>query len=243
MTFYHFKRFLLSKSDVLIQTLGFYRVHSYLMTRNQRNSVFVWIPKAAGSSVWTALNSTYCPKLKEPDHVRYRFCQRGCVTFGHQSYPELVSNGLVSKSFDESAFKFCFARNPYDRAVSLFSYLKQLGILHAKLSFKSYCFSLKDGAYDPVGLYNYKNFIICNPKINWILNGEEKEFVDLICKFENLKEDYQKISVELGIPSDLPHINASKRSCVESYYDCETKNIIKSVYQEDLERFGYTFPS
>ena len=86
--------------------------------RNQ-DAVFLWIPKTAGATLYKALDIHICTKLLELPWAKLRFRNRGLVTFGHMEYAQLVKAGVVGSHFDEGAFKFCFSRNPYSRAVSL----------------------------------------------------------------------------------------------------------------------------
>ncbi len=127
------------------------RLVSRIRSSRSQNSVFIWIPQTAGTAIWTTLNNSHCPKLKDPYAVRHCFCNHGMVTFGHQSYRGLKKTGYVKQSFDDSSYEFCFVRNPYDRAVSSFHYFKKHGVFHANLTFTTFCYILRDGAFDPVG--------------------------------------------------------------------------------------------
>ena len=119
----------------ILRTLARYR------SRSTPDAVFVWIPKAAGTSISTALASATgsCLTLLSPGQVTACFPQRGLVTFGHQSYGQLVDEGYIDHEFDRRSFKFCFVRNPFDRTVSLFHYLRKKGCLHQKTSFRTFC--------------------------------------------------------------------------------------------------------
>src|SRR6056297_2341307 len=78
-----------------------------------RDAVFLWIPKTAGATLYSALDRHICTKLLHLTAARIRFRNKGLVTFGHMDYAQLVEIGLVRARFDQSAFKFCFSRNPY----------------------------------------------------------------------------------------------------------------------------------
>ena len=90
----------------ILRTLARYR------SRSTPDAVFVWIPKAAGTSISTALASATgsCLTLLSPGQVTACFPQRGLVTFGHQSYGQLVDEGYIDHEFDRRSFKFCFVR-------------------------------------------------------------------------------------------------------------------------------------
>ncbi|MBD3328477.1 hypothetical protein GF340_04195 [Candidatus Peregrinibacteria bacterium] len=86
-------------------------------------AIFVWIPKAAGTSLYTVLKEHGCRKLKTPKKFKH-FNNSGFVTFGHVDINYLLDNKIIESNYLEDAFKFCFVRNPWDRLVSLYFYLK-----------------------------------------------------------------------------------------------------------------------
>lgn len=212
--------------------------HSYLRSAGSRNAVFIWIPKSAGTSVLSALTRYGCTKLKKIHIVKYYFPQKGIVTFGHMSYLELIKSGYVSSKFDESAYKFCLTRNPYDRAVSLFFYLKKIDRVSSQMTFLEFCRQLNDNGCEDIGLYNLDGWSHCNPQVKWIENLE----MDFIGRFESLEADFNKILKDLELPPvDLPHHNISSHEHFSHYYCQESKEIVEKFYRKDFIHFGYKF--
>ncbi len=107
----------------LYHSTYFDKFKHYLGSKNKPNAVFIWIPKNAGTSLYNMLQEHSCIKVKEASKIKQRFSQRGLVTFAHMDYAQLVEQNYIRPEYDESSFKFCFSRNPYDRAVSLYVYL------------------------------------------------------------------------------------------------------------------------
>lgn len=221
--------------------LRIHRILNYIASSGQRDAVFIWIPKTAGSSVWTFLRQYHCPKLKSYYAAKHCFCQRGWVTFAHQSYPQLLEANVVNQEFDQRAFKFCFVRNPYDRAVSLYFYLKRIGDVHHKLSFKGFVRVLQNRAIPEIGLYNRQGLSQCNSQVRWLKNRKRELLVDFIGRFENIEKDFKKLCSELGTKGQLPHVNRTEHTHYKNYYDDETKRIVANIYAEDLEQFSYAF--
>jgi hypothetical protein len=209
-------------------------LREYLRARGKMNAVFIWIPKTAGASFYSRLDA---PKLWVSLHrVKYRFANRGTVTFSHMDYAELVKQGYVSRKFDESAYKFGFTRNPYDRAVSLFYYLKRRGIVPADETFLTFCRKLRDEGCEPIGLYNVSGRSQCNPQVRWLENVN----MDFIGRFETIAEDSEKVFRHLGLQDvHLPLINKTAHASYKECYCPESKQIVEAYYAEDFQGLGY----
>jgi hypothetical protein len=211
-------------------------LEQYIRASGKRNAVFIWIPKTAGTSVFNALEANGCQKLKAPHHVKDYFPQKGLVTFGHMSYLELLSHHYVSRQFDDTAFKFCFTRNPYSRAVSLFSYLKRIGRIPADTSFLSFCRTLDEKGCEPIGLFNARGLSQCNPQVRWIENIN----IDFTGKLESLEEDLKNIMALLDLHSvAAPHLNATPHKDDREYYCDESRAIVREFYREDFRLLDY----
>ena len=207
---------------------------------SEKSAAFIWIPKTAGTSMWDALSGGVKPILFTPKDVEYEFAHCGLATFGHQSYLQLVAANYISQEFHENAFKFCFVRNPFDRTVSIYQYLKKTGDLHPNTSFKAFCYLVKDQAFDGLGLFNHRGLSHCNLQTSWITDEEGHLFVDFIGRFEDLEKDFNHICKHLGISSSLPHLNKSLKSGYHSFYDEEECiRIVQDVYARDFEELGY----
>ena len=184
----------------------------------------------------SALEKHGCSKLKKVHFVKYYFPQQGMVTFGHMNYPELIKSGYVSREFDQTAYKFCFSRNPYDRAVSLFFYLKNIDRVPQSMAFLEFCRQLHDKGCEDIGLYNLNGWSQCNPQVRWI----ESVKIDFIGRFESLENDFNRILNDLKLqPVELPHHNITNHKHYSSYYCKESREIIQNFYQEDFQFFGY----
>jgi hypothetical protein len=210
--------------------LGYAR--EWLRARGRQDALFVWIPKTAGTSLVSLLR---LPKLKRRHLVKYRFTNRGSVTFGHQDYRQLRAQGLVSDAFDRNAFKFSFVRDPFDRAVSLYFYLIKDAQIDASLSFLAFCRRLPQGI-PPIGLYQARGLSQANPQSHW-LSGVTLDFLG---RFEQIDRDIDELSRRLGLPERrLPHLNPTRHRDFRDYYCSESEALVRAFYAEDFQRFGY----
>jgi hypothetical protein len=209
-------------------------IKDYIISYEQPDVVFIWIPKSAGTSIYNAIGAR---KFKTTDRIKNRFCGRGIVTFGHMNYFELLNQGYLSEKFDKRAFKFVIVRDPYDRAVSLYEYLKsRKKHIHENESFLNFLQRLNKNGIDPIGLYSSNGTSHCNPQIRWV----EKINIDFVGRFENLEQDLQSIKSKIELSTlTIPRKNASRRKETSSYYCTEARELVEHIYREDFKFFSY----
>lgn len=226
-------------SDVIEGThLGLdHALFRFVRSRRQPNAVFIWIPKNAGTSVVRSLQRHGATKLTKRSHVKRWFRQRGVVTFGHMDYKLLLENNMVSQAYDRSAFKFCLCRNPYDRAISLYQYLKNNGAINDRISFEQLLESLLESPPPAIGLFNVNGLSQCNPQYTWIKDIK----IDFVCKVEEIDLLGERLKHEIGLDAgELSWLNATGASRNRSrYLNSVTIPMIERLYQVDFEQFNY----
>ena len=67
--------------------------------------------------------------------------------------------------------------------------------------------------------------------------------IDHIARFESLQQDFDEVCERLRLPRvELPHHRKSERTRdYRQYYDDETAEAVATMYQKDVEAFGYQF--
>lgn len=150
-----------------------------------------------------------------------------------------LTTGHGFLKFKPDGYSFALIRNPLDRLVSCFFYLKNGGC-HI-------------GDYEDAVKYN----IIENTFDSWIYKFNEnpsfyfkqqhimpmisrigkKEYLDHIGLYENLENEtlhLYKLFFSQEIKLKIPIINKSSHQHFEKYYNLELKNIVKKLYEEDI---------
>ncbi len=191
---------------------------------NHKNKfVFVHIPKCGGRSIKKVFD------LKLHDH--YGLSELG---FKSTDYcPDLSVDGL---------FKFAFVRNPWDRFVSAYEYLKRGGIpfydRHKTIAIKKEYPKFKDFL---MAKRVWKQWIFFHPQLDFItIDGSIK--TNFVGRFENFQNDFNFICDQIDHPRvKLPHVNATKHSHYTEYYDDQSIKIIESCFKEDIDTFKYRF--
>ena len=150
----------------------------------------------------------------------------------------------------ECYFKFAFVRNPWDRFISAYFYLKQAGINPnhewsrdiwksniINNDFDTFSKFVRSGVWKTFGWFHFW------PQYDFIVNRRNKDIgVDFIGRFENLQEDFDKVCNHIGLPPQkLIPTNTSRHKHYTEYYDHDTKKIIGHYYRKDIEYFRYEF--
>ena len=231
----------LSKRSARIYRYGRCYYYASVVSINKPNMVFVWIPKTAGTSLSAALEREVGMinlgwSLR---HVK-AFRNRGAVTFSHIDYQCLLRQGLVSKSFDQSAFKFTVVRDPYDRALSLYYYLKRTRRISGELV--EFLAEVQKNR-PPIGIYNYLGISQANPQVDWITDDNGEFFVDKIYRFENMEQLRDDFRQMLQLPDlDIGHVNRTERdlSMNEALLaHSEIVPLIEEIYARDFDMLNY----
>ena len=78
----------------------------------------------------------------------------------------------------------------------------------------------------------------------WTHSSEGKLCLDYLGKVETIQKDVDLICDMITIPHiKIKKLNKSKRGYYTDYYNKESKKIVSSVYEKDIEYFGYKFGS
>ena len=191
---------------------------------DEMKCIFVHIPKCAGKSVSDGLFGKF---------TGHCFLRQYELVYSAQQYTEY--------------YKFTFVRNPWDRLVSAYHFLKAGGLnkgdrLWAEQNLSSY----EDFNSFCLGWLNRENVRTCQffyPQYEYICVGNRRTpGVDFIGYFENLSADFDHVSKRLGLSVSLPHVNRSdRRDDFRDYYTPVTRKIAADVYHEDIEILGYDF--
>jgi len=186
------------------------------------NAMFIHVPKTAGTSIEKSLGLI---RARTPSKFKKLFTNEGQYSFGHVEVRKRLKNGAISRGFYRSAFKFCFCRNPYDRAVSHYFYARKRhpDKFSPSVSFLDFTRTLGDYGR----LFRTQKYYV------------DKIVFDFIGRFERLEEDYQYVAKTIGVDSKLIQDNRTKHKPYSDYYDYESAYHVATFYQEDFERFGY----
>ena len=151
--------------------------------------------------------------------------------FHYKDRPEQFEQ-WISQITDEDLneyFIFSVVRNPWDRLVSVAA--------HFKIPFKEFVDNFDEY------LQNYMIQMHSLP-LSTYTHFDKKQFADFYCRFECLQPDMNLVFDRLGLEREkLGFVNQSKHAHYSSYYTDTARKLVESVYQKDIEYFGYMFES
>lgn len=193
----------------------------YWRYTDKHRCLFIHIPKTAGTSVIQAIGARR--RIHLPWWV-YQFAD--------------------PRRFRDY-FKFCFVRNPWDRAVSTYFYLKSGGaglvdayftrtIQDQYTSFDSFVMDFLDESR----IHEHE---LLRPQYLYIHDIAGNCMVDFVGRFESIDEDFRHVADKLGVDAQLPVSNKSARTDYAQYYSPAHMEKIGRLYHKDIALFGYRF--
>jgi hypothetical protein len=208
-----------------------------------RGYVFVHIPKTGGTALTLALEAR---AMKDdiligdtPKARRRRRRLEGAVTRGrlwkHSTLADI--EGLVPGPVLDGLFAFTLVRNPWDRAVSYYHWLKVQGFSHPAVSLAQ--------RLDFQGFVTHpqtRAAFRAHPAETYMRRADGREQCDAYIRIEHFAEDAAPLVRYLGFDPVLPVANASDRvRDYRSYYDDDSAGAVAESCARDIARFGYAF--
>jgi len=223
------------------------------MISHKYKCIFIHIPKTAGTSVESALGHLdghqgregqdhRCIRMIEPwintgifrSTVNFRMFLSS-VRYSFRNHKNPNNDLTVSREQYNSYFKFTVVRNPWDRAYSSYE-----NVMRDELHKQAW------GIKEPVTFNEFlrrfmgKEMLV--PQTYWLKDFKNKMPFDYICRFENLKDDFNNVCRLMGYKSIvLPHKKKGSGGNYKDKIDNESRNLIAEFYKEEIELFNYRF--
>lgn len=207
------------------------------MISHRYRCIFIHIPKTGGTSIedviWPGPRSEaeLWMGFVKPFRNKYQ-------TGGLQHLKARQIREEVGAEAFASYFKFAIVRNPWDKVISQWSYLRLRKDLQDYLGVS---------ADAPLGRYldaiSGSDHVQVMPQADFILDENDRPLVDMIGRFETLEADAGRVFERIGLTDVmLPHTTRSTRDRdYRIYFDDETRQRVAELYGRDIARFGYEF--
>lgn len=197
----------------------------------EKKYIFTHPAKCAGASVEIALGLWDIDKESEEFKRYYRLLHQSL----NDHIEEIKSIGLNWRDF----FIFSVVRNPWDRAVSRFFFLKTHHDKYKNnnISFDKYirnCYEyfLSNGEHKHHSIKEFMYF-------------EDEYVIDYVIRQENFETGLQEVMKKLEVTDyKTPHMDQNTirpSKDYKSYYNKETKNMLAEIAADVIELFNYKF--
>ncbi|MBT8474589.1 MAG: sulfotransferase family protein [Alphaproteobacteria bacterium] len=209
-----------------------------------RRYIFVHIPKTGGTSLSLALEGR---AMRDdiligdtPKAVRRRRRLKGLTSSGRLWKHARLSDidGVVAGDELAAMFVFTLIRNPWDRMVSYYHWLRSQDFSHASVDLaKSLSFS------DFLNHPETERAFAAERYGAYVTDASGVERCNAFVRLEHLENDLARVEAHLGFAlGPLPHENRSDRpkDYRTAYSDADAARI-EVLCAEDIARFGYRF--
>ena len=154
------------------------------------------------------------------------------IGHGHITVQELRS--VLKPGVWESLYKFAIVRNPFDRFVSVCSFLNR-----DNPEFKAHPSRWMKAALERP---RFRHRVLVRPQNDQLVDTDKEIRLDYIGRYENLQKSMDRIFRDLNLsPISLKQRNASSHAHYKQYYDDELKDAAATFYKQDLKLFDYEY--
>lgn len=208
-----------------------------------RRYIFVHIPKTGGTAMALALEGRAraddiligdTPKARRRRGRLAGVAARGRL-WKHSSLAAI--DGVMAPGEIAAMFCFTMVRNPWDRMVSYYSWLRGQRFDHPAVR--------RARALDFAGFVAAPETQVAwaaLPARAYLTDASGVERCSLAIRIEQWRADAEPLWDHLGFRLDLERVNASDRGGdYRGYYGAGTAGIVARISAEDIARFGYRF--
>jgi len=194
------------------------------------DTVFIHIPKTAGTSMEMLLNMRHPKNLFEYDSLRDNF---------RQHWPASEVKLHLGEEKYNSMFSFAFVRHPVDRLLSEYHYLQRLGSNFVRGADSNQFIQNIVSLWGNWQAFPRETRQHVRTQTYMLYDNDNNLLVDFVGRFENLKEDWGYVCDKLELPNKLPRSEESANKNNHKEFSPQSIGIIHDLYKEDFKNLNY----
>ncbi|KIC25572.1 MULTISPECIES: sulfotransferase family 2 domain-containing protein [unclassified Leisingera] len=208
-----------------------------------RRYVFIHIPKTGGTALALALEARAMaddmmlgdtPKALKRRRRLKDAKARGRL-WKHSTLADI--EGLVPQDTLRGLFAFTLVRNPWDRAVSYYHWLREQSFDHPAIGLAK-AQEFRAFVQHPEIIAAFRG----SPASSYMRHADGSEQCQLFIRLEHFASDAQPLFDHLGFSLELPVVNESGRQRDwRSYYDDAAAGAVAEACARDIAQFEYSF--
>lgn len=205
---------------------------------HEKKSIFVHIPKCAGSSIESVLGMHGdIDYIGLKPYLNQELNKDTLFGKGARHYTVMQLKDFLSGYVFDTYFKFSIVRNPWDRFVSHVAWSKGIWDERNVLTKSDVDIALEN--LKRTNDENLNNHL--QHQWKYLCDDSGNILCDYVGKFENLAHDWSIVSKKLGVESTLPKRMVSHREHYSKYLDDEQADFLANFYKQDITLFEYEF--
>ncbi|KIC34575.1 sulfotransferase family 2 domain-containing protein [Leisingera sp. ANG-S5] len=208
-----------------------------------RRYVFIHIPKTGGTALALALEARAMaddmmlgdtPKALKRRR-RLKDAEARGRLWKHSTLADI--EGLVPEDTLKGLFAFTLVRNPWDRAVSYYHWLREQSFAHPAIGLAQ-SLEFRDFVQNPEVIAAFRG----SPASSYMRHADGSEQCQLYIRLEHFHKDAQPLFDHLGFSLELPVVNESGRQRDwRLYYDDTAAEAVAGACAQDIAQFEYSF--
>jgi hypothetical protein len=212
---------------------------------NHHKFIFVHIPKSAGTTVTQVLSQYTTWRDLElggtgfGENIARPYSRR----FGLGKHARLARLQSILGAECASYVTFAFVRNPYDRAYSIYKFLKRWrawpnsDVMDDFSTFEQFAVSdLFQASPGPDNMFR--------PQAFWISAADGFPNISFVGRVEQVEEDLKRILGTCGISADIKDLNrvnaSSQKDEWKFQYNGPQADAVRHRFARDFDMFGYS---
>ena len=209
-----------------------------------RRFIFVHIPKTGGTALTLALEARAMKDdvlIGDTPKARARKGRLLGVTSAGRAWEHSAPADNCGRATDGEVadfFSFTLVRNPWDRVVSYYHWLRAQSFAHPAVGIAK--------THDLSGFLNHaqtQTVLRMWPASAYMRDATGRERANLYARLEHLDEDLAPLEAHLGFRvTPLARANVSDRARdYRGYYSDADAALVADISAEEITRFGYRF--